>query len=156
MPVRNSEALEALRRAAGLQQGIDTTPAVIPVTVQPTIEINPLLVGGKAVIASTAAKATGSASITVYTVPSGYDFYLTDCTMRVRTNGTSNAAPELRVVINGLTVILLCDDVENNDMISRSFVRPILLDRASSVTLVQDTDAESFASISGLLLENRG
>jgi len=160
MPVRNSEAHQSLRKAAGLQQGFDQTPEGLSKDFIATLECNPRLTSTAIVISTPATGVTGAIISTLYTIPTGYDFLLSEAHFWAVGYATASNYVGMAVTIEGVKTFIFADSYldEPPPALFRIFPIPVLLRSGTTITLEHEegTDGDLFGSVSGVLVENRG
>lgn len=158
--IYSSELQKEIAQAAKIQQGVDQIPSKLSDVVVPVIEVNPKTT--KVANFVKASATTSSGSVTMFTTPTGKDFYLTGVTMSYEKDATSDAT--------SMTFFATVDGVQSNiidlrfltttasrQFVTREFTKPIKIDQNVAIghfTSFTAGNMSRAASFQGYFIEN--
>lgn len=142
--ITKTEVTDSLRKAVGLQSGVNTIPSILNPVIIPTIDVY----AGKSLDYIKTGESLNNATVTLATTPTDRDVFLTAIFMSQGrdTAATGNNGCYLAVTINGATVKLMSLASVNSAGYGYSsgqisFKYPIKLDRNTTIVLYNNVAA---------------
>jgi hypothetical protein len=134
---RNSETTQGMRKALKLDE-LQGAPFVVPNSITPTVEVNPMIIKPAFIKSATAANLSGNNVI--YATPTTQDFYLCSAAVAQIKDVTADTVTLLlRCTINGLlTDILVLVGITltaQDRYLNINFPHPIKIDRGTNIFL---------------------
>jgi len=156
----NNSALTKELIEGGRLQTIQGVPQTISNYIQPVMEVNPKLL--RICNLCKSASASNATGVTIYTTPTGQDFYLVSCQLGVIKDVTSTSTnTNIQVFIDGVSISLLripgITLTPQSEVISLAFPYPIKIDRGTAISTNSSSNVANItyvATIQGYIVDN--